>query len=477
MSLSTVGSECYAVGPAQNGITRHLLLITSVDQTLLVDELNAYSWTTTVKRPDPQLWRSVDTSQVSCVVIDFESLFDSEERSSLMASLKAPDAAHVGWIGLVARGQINDEFVRRAIGEYCFDYLTKPASVEQIAHAIGHASGMVGLRETDGTAIEVTAESVDASPQGEMIGTCDAMLALFSSIEKVARTDAPVFISGESGTGKELTALAIHQRSARGKHPFVAINCGAIPPHLLQSELFGYERGAFTGANQRKAGRVETANGGTLFLDEIGDLQFENQASFLRFIQERKIERIGSNTSTEVDVRIISATHIDTESAMVAGRFRADLYHRLCVLRIEAPPLRDRGRDIELLAHSMLARYRGDTMRRVRGFAPDAIAAIHTYQWPGNVRELINRVRRAIVMTEQAWITARDLELDLFVSSGPLSLAQARESADRQVIEKTLLRNRGRVGKTADDLGISRMTLSRLLRSRGIDIASLKTND
>jgi DNA-binding NtrC family response regulator len=294
------------------------------------------------------------------------------------------------------------------------------------------------------------------------------MLALFRSIRKVAMTDAPVFISGESGTGKELTAVAIHERSVRREQPFVAINCGAIPAHLLQSELFGYERGAFTGANQRKIGRVEAANGGTLFLDEIGDLPLESQASLLRFLQERKVERLGGHGSTPVDVRIISATHVDMQTAMIEGRFRADLYHRLCVLQIDEPPLRARGKDIELLAKHMLDRFKKDASRRLRGFAPDAIAAIHNYGWPGNVRELINRVRRAIVMSEGRQISARDLELGEYVEVAPVSLAQAREAAERQAIELALLRHRGRLGDAAQELGISRVTLYRLLSAHGM---------
>jgi DNA-binding NtrC family response regulator len=277
-----------------------------------------------------------------------------------------------------------------------------------------------------------------------------------------------VFISGESGTGKELTAVAIHERSARRDQPFVAINCGAIPAHLLQSELFGYERGAFTGANQRKIGRVEAANGGTLFLDEIGDLPLESQASLLRFLQERKVERLGGHGSTPVDVRIISATHVDMQTAMIEGRFRADLYHRLCVLQIDEPPLRARGKDIELLAKHMLDRFKKDASRRLRGFSPDAIAAIHNYGWPGNVRELINRVRRAIVMSEGRQITARDLELGEYVEVAPVSLAQAREAAERQAIELALLRHRGRLGDAAHELGISRVTLYRLLSAHGM---------
>jgi DNA-binding NtrC family response regulator len=236
----------------------------------------------------------------------------------------------------------------------------------------------------------------------------------------------------------------------------------------LQSELFGYERGAFTGANQRKIGRVEAANGGTLFLDEIGDLPLESQASLLRFLQERKVERLGGHGSTPVDVRIISATHVDMQTAMIEGRFRADLYHRLCVLQIDEPPLRARGKDIELLAKHMLDRFKKDASRRLRGFAPDAIAAIHNYGWPGNVRELINRVRRAIVMSEGRQISARDLELGEYVEVAPVSLAQAREAAERQAIELALLRHRGRLGDAAQELGISRVTLYRLLSAHGM---------
>jgi DNA-binding NtrC family response regulator len=369
---------------------------------------------------------------------------------------------NVGWVAATVTGQLEDAAVRRLIRDYCFDYVTLPTSNDRVVDAVGHAYGMVALHEN------ASNDARDGRAEGEMVGSCDAMLALFRSIRKVAMTDAPVFISGESGTGKELTAVAIHERSVRREQPFVAINCGAIPAHLLQSELFGYERGAFTGANQRKIGRVEAANGGTLFLDEIGDLPLESQASLLRFLQERKVERLGGHGSTPVDVRIISATHVDMQTAMIEGRFRADLYHRLCVLQIDEPPLRARGKDIELLAKHMLDRFKKDASRRLRGFAPDAIAAIHNYGWPGNVRELINRVRRAIVMSEGRQISARDLELGEYVEVAPVSLAQAREAAERQAIELALLRHRGRLGDAAQELGISRVTLYRLLSAHGM---------
>ena len=392
-------------------------------------------------------------------LLDLSSSFEAHELAALEASLTL---TNVGWVAATVTGQLEDAAVRRLIRDYCFDYVTLPTSNDRVVDAVGHAYGMVALHEN------ASNDARDGRAEGEMVGSCDAMLALFRSIRKVAMTDAPVFISGESGTGKELTAVAIHERSVRREQPFVAINCGASPAHLLQSELFGYERGAFTGANQRKIGRVEAANGGTLFLDEIGDLPLESQASLLRFLQERKVERLGGHGSTPVDVRIISATHVDMQTAMIEGRFRADLYHRLCVLQIDEPPLRARGKDIELLAKHMLDRFKKDASRRLRGFAPDAIAAIHNYGWPGNVRELINRVRRAIVMSEGRQISARDLELGEYVEVAPVSLAQAREAAERQAIELALLRHRGRLGDAAQELGISRVTLYRLLSAHGM---------
>jgi DNA-binding NtrC family response regulator len=370
--------------------------------------------------------------------------------------------SRVGWVAICDGPNLEDPGVLQLIRDYFFAYVTLPTSNDRIIDAIDHAFDMASLYE------RAWEDQPDGQSEGHMIGSCDAMLALFSSIRKVAITDAPVFIHGESGTGKELTAAAIHAYSVRRDWPFIAINCGAIPTHLLQSELFGYERGAFTGADQRKLGRVEAANGGTLFLDEIGDLPLESQASLLRFLQERKVERLGGHTATPVDVRIISATHVEMQTAMIDGRFRPDLYHRLCVLQITEPPLRSRGKDIDLLARHMLERFKRDAIRRVRGFAPDAIAAMHNYGWPGNVRELINRVRRAIVMSDGRQINAADLELAEHVDVAPMSLARAREAAERQAIEKALLRHRGRLADAAQELGISRVTLYRLLTTHAL---------
>jgi DNA-binding NtrC family response regulator len=439
--------------------TRQLIYVSRDPSVELNTRFHQRGWHVEVVGSARDVRRAVRAGMAAGGLLDLSSHFQPHEIAAFESCLTMPN---VGWVAATMPGQLQDAALRRLVRDYCFDYVTVPYSGDRIVDSVGHAYGMISLGEpasNDGT---------PGGTEGEMVGSCDAMLALFRSIRKVAMTDAPVFISGESGTGKELTAVAIHERSSRRSAPFVPINCGAIPPHLLQSELFGYERGAFTGANQRKIGRVEAANGGTLFLDEIGDLPLESQASLLRFLQERKVERLGGHGSVDVDVRIISATHIDMNTAMIEGRFRSDLYHRLCVLQIDEPPLRARGKDIELLARHMLERFRKDASRRLRGFAPDAIAALHNYSWPGNVRELINRVRRAIVMSEGRAITARDLELAEYVEIVPVSLAQAREAAERQAIELALLRHRGRLGDAAQELGISRVTLYRLLCAHGM---------
>ncbi|PQV49301.1 sigma-54 dependent transcriptional regulator [Paraburkholderia sp. BL21I4N1] len=437
--------------------TRRVIYFTREPSADLLASFQARDWNVEVIGSVQEVRQVVQDGSLAGGLVDFSSVYEPRDVAMLEACLALPT---IGWVAMAAATQLDDANSRRLVRDYCFDYVTLPAANERIVDTVGHACGMISLGEP---AFIDTAEA-----EGEMIGTCDAMLALFRSIRKVASTDAPVFIAGESGTGKELTAAAIHARSPRRKAPFVAINCGAIPPHLLQSELFGYERGAFTGANQRKVGRVETANGGTLFLDEIGDLPFESQANLLRFLQESTIERLGGQGSIDIDVRIICATHVDMEAAIESGRFRADLYHRLCVLRIDEPPLRARGKDIELLALYTLDRYRKDASRRLYGFSPDAITAMHQYDWPGNVRELINRVRRAIVMSEGRTISAEDLELSSYATTLPVTLAQARETAERQAIELALLRHRGRPGDAARELSISRATLYRLLAAHGM---------
>ncbi|WDD95309.1 sigma-54 dependent transcriptional regulator [Burkholderia sp. FERM BP-3421] len=435
---------------------RPLIYWTHTPSTLLRKELARRDWRVSIVSGTHQV-RST-TSEVTGGILDLSGVPPDE-----LGSVAAVCAAlrQVAWVALIEAPQAGMPEVRALLRDHCFDYITMPASHQRIVDAVGHAYGMECLFTPNATPL--------ATDEQGMIGTCEAMLQLFETVRRIARTDAPVLVSGETGTGKELTAAAIHRNSARRAGPFVAVNCGAIPTHLLQSELFGYERGAFTGASGRKVGHVEAANGGTLLLDEIGDLPLESQASLLRFLQERTIHRLGGSDPVPVDVRIVSATHVDLRGAMNEGRFRADLFHRLCVLRVDQPPLRARGKDIELLARHMLERFKTDARHRVRGFSTDAISALYKHDWPGNVRELINRVRRALVMAEGRLITAHDLELDHCAETAPLSVAEIRKSIEREVIELALLRNRGRLAGTARELGISRATLYRWMDAYGIE--------
>jgi DNA-binding NtrC family response regulator len=456
-AAASAGSAAFGASAAS--AERSLVYVARTPDEALVAHLKSRGWTLVIARTPHEATKLLKPDLACAGVVDLRG-FGQRELGGLEASLRLQQ---VGWIVLTDAARLADAGVRRLIRHYCFDYVRLPVAPATIDYLVNHAFGMVTLCDFDSPALAGVSDNDD-----EMVGTCEAMQQLFRTIRKVANTDATVFISGESGTGKELTALALHERSARRKAPFVPINCGAIPHHLLQSELFGYERGAFTGANQRKIGRVESANGGTLFLDEIGDLPLESQASLLRFLQEGKIERLGGHEQIPVDVRIISATHVDLQAAMRNGQFREDLYHRLCVLRVDEPPLRTRGQDIEILAHHVLRRFRMDSARRIRGFTPCAIEAMYNYNWPGNVRELINRVRRAIVMAESKLISAEDLDLAQFTGTEPVTLAQAREQAERRAIEAALLRHRHRLSDAAAELGISRVTLYRMMGAHGL---------
>jgi len=304
-----------------------------------------------------------------------------------------------------------------------------------------------------------------------MSGQSPAMRNLYRTIEKVARFDAPVLISGESGTGKEVTARTIHGRSLRRDGPFVPVNCGSLPVNLVHSELFGHEKGSFTGAHQRKIGSIQAADGGVVFLDEIGDLPPELQSSLLRFLQEKTIVRVGATQHIRIDARVIAASHVDLWDAVKRGRFREDLYYRLNVLNIHIPPLRERAGDIALLAQAFFNQAGAQKTAQVGGFSSTAVAAMEAHAWPGNVRELINRVQRAMIMCEGRSITAADLGLDPRTAAAEVGLP--RRTADlieRNVIHEMLRHNANNIAATARELGISRVTLYRLLRKFDIRV-------
>nr|WP_311529506.1 sigma-54 dependent transcriptional regulator [uncultured Ralstonia sp.] len=419
----------------------------------------------TILGADWHVRRVMSVRELGCAVrsgapmaglIDFGSAFSAAELDLLERCMQVP---HVGWVAALPPDMLRQERVRQIVRDYCLDYAQMPLRTEETAYSLRHAWGMAAL------APEVPPTKVS---NARMLGECPAMHNLFYTIRKVAQNSAPAFIAGESGTGKELTAQAIHEASARAGGSFIAINCGAIPSHLIQSELFGYEKGAFTGAHQRRIGWVERANGGTLFLDEIGDLPLESQVSLLRFLQQGTITRLGGHQAIPLDIRIISATHVDLEAAQHHGGFRTDLFHRLCVLTLSVPPLRERGSDITLLAKHILAQYAGEALHRIDGFTPCALHAMMDYPWPGNVRELINRVRRALVMTDRREISAADLHLQDYASITGQTLDEAREGAAADTIRTAIARNGFHVGMTARELAVSRVTLYRLMQKYGI---------
>ena len=420
----------------------------------------------TVLGADWHVRRVTSVRELSCAIrdgvpkaglIDFGSGFSASELDLLERCMQVPQ---VGWVAALPPNLLNHERVRQLVRDYCVDYVQMPLRTEEAAYSLRHAWGMAALAQE--------ATPTPKPNSARMLGECPAMHNLFRAIRKVAQNSAPAFIAGESGTGKELTAQAIHEASARAGGPFIAINCGAIPPHLIQSELFGYEKGAFTGAHQRHIGWVEHANGGTLFLDEIGDLPLESQVSLLRFLQQGTITRLGGHQAIPLDLRIISATHVDLEAAQHHGGFRTDLFHRLCVLTLSVPPLRERGSDIVLLAEHILAQHANEASHRIRGFTPCALHAMMHYPWPGNVRELINRVRRALVMTDNRKISAADLHLEGYASISGQTLEEAREGAESDAIRTAIARNGFHMGMTARELAVSRVTLYRLMQKHGI---------
>ncbi len=366
------------------------------------------------------------------------------------------------WVGGVDAGALLSQQCRDLIFERLFDYLTLPVDAHRLAAILGHAYGRATLRPA-------TVQTGFDAPQLSIVGQSPAITRLLRQINRIGKVDAPALIGGESGTGKELVAHAIHNSSKRANAPFVVVNCGAIPSSLIQSELFGHEKGSFTGADRQRRGLIEAANGGTLFLDEIGDLPLAMQTNLLRFLQESTIDRVGSTKAIHVDVRVIAATHVELEAAVASGAFRKDLYYRLNVLPLSVPPLRERGEDIKLLAEHFFQRFSSDRACRLKGFGRRAMVAMTAHDWPGNVRELVNRVRRAMVLAEGKLIMPADLGLEhRDDASIRVPLDEARMTAERHAIAESLQSAGKNVSFAAKKLRISRMTLYRLMAKHRI---------
>jgi two-component system NtrC family response regulator len=370
---------------------------------------------------------------------------------------------------IMITGNEDKEHAIKAIKMGAYDYYLKPVEVEELRLIMKRARRIQNLEREN---VRLQEQMHQRKRYAGLVGWSPAMQAVYQQIEGVADSDVTVLIEGESGTGKELVAKAIQEKSARAKGPFVIINCGAIPENLLESELFGHEKGAFTGATAAKAGKFEQADGGTLFLDEIGELPLSLQVKLLRFLQDHQIERVGGKHPIKLDVRVLAATNRDLEQEADAGRFRKDLYFRLNVVRIVLPLLKARTGDAMLLAHYFLDCYRGEQKKKISGFTAEAELAVKTAEWKGNVRELENRIRKALIVTNGHLITEHDLGLAYDEDTVPLPLKEAREQLDRKYIVLALRSTGGNISKAAKELGISRVTLHDLIKKYDITVPS-----
>jgi len=364
---------------------------------------------------------------------------------------------------IVASGHGARESALQAIARGAYDFYQKPVDIDAIGLIVRRALQLHRIEQENR---QLAAKASGDRVLGRLITAAPEMVKVARTIERVANTNVSVMLLGASGTGKELLARGLHEASGRANGEFVAINCAAIPENLLESELFGHEKGAFTGAVKTTEGKIEQAAGGTLFLDEVGDIPLQLQVKLLRFLQERVIERIGSRSSIAVDTRIVCATHQNLEAMIAAGTFREDLFYRLAEIVVKIPSLAERPGDATLLAKAFLGRFAKEMNPAVKGFAPDALAAIDSWPWPGNVRELENRVKRAVIMADGKLVAAADLDLDQpdEAAGRMLNLKTAREEADRKVIRHALSRSEGNISSTAKLLGISRPTLYDLLK-------------
>jgi two-component system NtrC family response regulator len=353
----------------------------------------------------------------------------------------------------------------KAIAAGAYDFHQKPLDADTLALVIERAFYLHALQQENRRMMQIQSDS----PLAGIISRDPGMLRVCRSVERVAPSSATVMLLGDSGSGKELVARGVHRLSPRHDKRFVAINCAAIPEHLLESELFGYEKGAFTGAQRQTLGKLELAHGGTFFLDEIGDMPLPLQAKLLRFLQERVIERVGGRSEISIDVRIVCATHQNLKALAESGRFREDLYYRLSEIVLSIPPLRERVGDCALLAHHFKNKFCASESRQILSFSPDALAAIASYRWPGNVREMENCLRRAVIMADGPQITPQDLGLPDSTADEPnVNLRQAREAAEYRVMVQALARVDGNIVRAAELLGVSRPTLYDLMNHHGL---------
>lgn len=367
---------------------------------------------------------------------------------------------------IVVTGNDDRSNALEAVSLGAYDFYQKPIDLDVLKTIIQRAFHLDELEKEN-----VRLQQKNKEPLNGIIASCKKMQNLSRTVEKIAPTQITTLLLGETGTGKELLAKAIHDLSDRSSKPFVAVNCAAIPESLLESELFGYEKGAFTGATKQTKGKIEYADGGTFFLDEIGDLPFSLQSKLLRFIQERKIERLGGRGEIPVDVRIICATHQNIQELIIQGSFREDLFYRVSEMVINIPPLREREGDAIVIATALLRKFSELNKKTIRGFTKEAALAIETFDWPGNIRQLENKIKRAVIMANEPLVSLEDLEITINDKpSSPFNLREVREESETAAIKRALTHCDNNISKTAQLLGVTRPTLYSLFEKYGIQI-------
>lgn len=423
-------------------------------------ELSTATWTTDTAVP-------VHEQASPVILLDIDSPSEPSAEDGLNVLQKLRQTGYLGKV-IAYTGRPERSVAVRAVQYGASDVLAKSLDAIQVQQSIETVARIADLEQ------EARGATAVGGPDefSGMLGMSASINRIFDAIRKVSTSDAPILITGESGTGKELTARAIHAQGLRRQGPFIPINCGAIPESLLESELFGYERGAFTGAIGQKKGKVEYAQGGTLFLDEVGELPNALQVKLLRFLQDHTFERVGGHQAIEMNVRIIAATNVNLKEAIEKGTFREDLYYRLGVVHINLPPLRERGEDVSLIAMAFLRQAAAHYNKPLYGFTREALEAMQAYSWPGNVRELSNRIGRAVVMAEGTHITGADLDLPGQLTpqdDGSISLKVNQQRIETDLIMKAFTLSQGNLSRAAQELGISRSTLYRRLRQYGME--------
>lgn len=417
-----------------------------------------------VEEPD-HLRRQIKRDSVRVVLIDLRGAMQSAMSWLPTFCRQFPC---VQLVAIIEKTQADNPAHASFLHAYFFDFCFAPIEPTRLTFSLGHAWTMA--RVADLHVASETACCLDGGGTNEIIGQSEAIQAVRRQVHRYAGNHLPVLITGPTGTGKELAARSIHRQSDRADKPFVAVNCGTLSPNLIQSELFGHEKGAFTGASKRRIGWVEQAQGGTLFLDEIGDLPLDVQVNLLRFLQQGEIQRVGGDSTVTVDTRIIAATHVDLNRAVLDGQFREDLLFRLDVLPLEMPPLAGRGSDVVELAHFYLERFCNELGVMRKRLSPATEASMRSYTWPGNIRELMNRLRRGIVLSDGNMVSLPEIEPHHDDESDFPSLAHARDLAERQVIAQAIAQAGNNVTEAARLLDVSRCTLHRLIRKHGMSV-------